>query len=93
LHRVLVEQIWHLADSVDVVDYAHSVDEAIAEAHRPAAPPSPAPHAVPAVAAVPLRERGCHASDAVHPEAGFRLVMADLSTSTEPIPLPLSRPI
>jgi len=37
LHRVLVEQVWHLADSVEVVDYAHSVDDAIAEAQRTAA--------------------------------------------------------
>jgi uncharacterized protein (DUF1015 family) len=34
LHRVLVEQVWHVEDSVDVVDYAHSVDDAIAEAQR-----------------------------------------------------------
>lgn len=36
LHRVLVEQIWQVADSVDTVDYAHSVDEALTEAQRTA---------------------------------------------------------
>ena len=36
LHRVLVEQIWRLTDSVETVDYAHSVDEAIAGAQRTA---------------------------------------------------------
>ena len=34
LHRVLVEQVWHLADSVDTVGYAHSIAEAVAEAQR-----------------------------------------------------------
>ena len=29
LHRGLVERVWELTDSVDVVGYAHSVDEAI----------------------------------------------------------------
>jgi uncharacterized protein (DUF1015 family) len=33
LHRGLVERVWGLADTVDVVAYAHSVDEAIAGAH------------------------------------------------------------
>jgi uncharacterized protein (DUF1015 family) len=32
LHRVLVEQIWGLADTVDTVGYAHDVPEAIGEA-------------------------------------------------------------
>ena len=32
LHRVLVEQTWGLPDTVDVVGYAHSVDEALAAA-------------------------------------------------------------
>jgi uncharacterized protein (DUF1015 family) len=31
-HRALVEQVWQLADDVDTVGYAHSVDEAIAHA-------------------------------------------------------------
>ncbi len=34
LHRVLVEQVWHLADTVETVGYAHSVDEAVAEAEH-----------------------------------------------------------
>lgn len=33
LHRVLVEQWWQLADDVDTVGYAHSVDEAIEQAY------------------------------------------------------------
>lgn len=32
LHRVLVQQVWRLPDSVEHVGYAHTVDEAIAEA-------------------------------------------------------------
>jgi uncharacterized protein (DUF1015 family) len=32
LHRGLVEKVWGLADSVDTVGYAHSVDEAVAAA-------------------------------------------------------------
>lgn len=32
LHRVLVGQVWHLEDTVDVVDYAHSLEEALARA-------------------------------------------------------------
>ncbi|MEO6502101.1 MAG: DUF1015 domain-containing protein [Jatrophihabitantaceae bacterium] len=32
LHRVLVEQVWGLSDTVDNVGYAHSVSEALAEA-------------------------------------------------------------
>jgi uncharacterized protein (DUF1015 family) len=32
LHRGMVERIWKLADSVDTVDYAHSVEEAVARA-------------------------------------------------------------
>ena len=32
LHRGLVESVWGLADDVDTVGYAHSVDEAVAEA-------------------------------------------------------------
>ncbi len=32
LHRVLVEQVWQLSDTVDNVGYAHSVSEALAEA-------------------------------------------------------------
>lgn len=36
LHRVLVEQVWHLTDSVDTVGYAHSIAEAMAEAQRTA---------------------------------------------------------
>jgi uncharacterized protein (DUF1015 family) len=31
-HRALVERVWQLADDVDTVGYAHSVDEALAEA-------------------------------------------------------------
>jgi uncharacterized protein (DUF1015 family) len=34
LHRVLVTQIWHLDDTVEAVGFAHSVDEALAEADR-----------------------------------------------------------
>jgi uncharacterized protein (DUF1015 family) len=34
LHRTLVQHVWQLTDSVEVVDYAHSVDEAVAEARR-----------------------------------------------------------
>ena len=34
LHRVLVEQVWGLPDREDAVGYAHSVDEAIAEARK-----------------------------------------------------------
>jgi hypothetical protein len=34
LHRALVEQMWQLEDDVDVVGYAHSVEEAIADAKR-----------------------------------------------------------
>lgn len=34
LHRVLVEQVWHLADTVDTVGYAHSVEDALAAAQR-----------------------------------------------------------
>ena len=32
LHRGLVERVWDLADTVDTVGYAHSVDEAVAAA-------------------------------------------------------------
>jgi uncharacterized protein (DUF1015 family) len=32
LHRVLVEQVWQLSDTVDNVGYAHSVDEALEQA-------------------------------------------------------------
>jgi hypothetical protein len=32
LHRVLVEQVWQLPDSVEVVDYAHTVEDAISQA-------------------------------------------------------------
>ncbi|MGX7679621.1 DUF1015 domain-containing protein [Jatrophihabitans sp. DSM 45814] len=32
LHRVLVEQVWGLTDSVETVDYAHDIDDAIAAA-------------------------------------------------------------
>jgi uncharacterized protein (DUF1015 family) len=32
LHRVLVERVWQLSDTVDNVGYAHSVNEALAEA-------------------------------------------------------------
>ncbi|MBV9823500.1 MAG: DUF1015 domain-containing protein [Actinobacteria bacterium] len=32
LHRVLVERVWQLSDTVDNVGYAHSVHEALAEA-------------------------------------------------------------
>ncbi|HEX8080976.1 MAG TPA: DUF1015 domain-containing protein [Jatrophihabitans sp.] len=32
LHRVLVEQVWQLSDTVDNVGYAHSVSEALADA-------------------------------------------------------------
>lgn len=32
LHRVLVEQVWQLVDTVDNVGYAHDVDEALAAA-------------------------------------------------------------
>jgi uncharacterized protein (DUF1015 family) len=34
LHRVLIPQIWHLDDTVEAVGFAHSLDEALAEAHR-----------------------------------------------------------
>jgi uncharacterized protein (DUF1015 family) len=34
LHRALVEQVWHLADTAETVSYAHDVDDAIAEATR-----------------------------------------------------------
>jgi uncharacterized protein (DUF1015 family) len=34
LHRVLVEQIWGLPDTVDAVGYAHDVAEALSEAER-----------------------------------------------------------
>ena len=34
LHRGLVESVWGLADEVDTVGYAHSVDEAVADARR-----------------------------------------------------------
>jgi uncharacterized protein (DUF1015 family) len=34
LHRVLVAQVWRLDDAVEVVGFAHSVEEALAEAHR-----------------------------------------------------------
>lgn len=34
LHRVLVEQIWKLEDTVDAVGFAHDVEEALAEAQR-----------------------------------------------------------
>lgn len=34
LHRVLVEKIWHLEDTVDAVGFAHDVTEALAEAHQ-----------------------------------------------------------
>jgi uncharacterized protein (DUF1015 family) len=34
LHRVLVEQVWHLADTAETVGYAHDVDDAIAQATR-----------------------------------------------------------
>jgi uncharacterized protein (DUF1015 family) len=34
LHRTLVQSIWGLQDTVDVVDYAHSLDEAVAAALR-----------------------------------------------------------
>lgn len=34
LHRALVEQAWGLPDTVDVVGYAHSVEEAVASARR-----------------------------------------------------------
>ncbi len=34
LHRVLVAQVWGLPDREDAVGYAHSVDEAIAEARK-----------------------------------------------------------
>ena len=34
LHRALVGRVWHLPDTADAVGYAHSVDEAIAEALR-----------------------------------------------------------
>jgi uncharacterized protein (DUF1015 family) len=32
VHRALVERVWQLADDVDTVGYAHTVDEALAEA-------------------------------------------------------------
>jgi uncharacterized protein (DUF1015 family) len=32
LHRALVPDVWHLADSVDAVGYAHSVEEAVSAA-------------------------------------------------------------
>jgi uncharacterized protein (DUF1015 family) len=34
LHRGLVERVWGLADSTETVGYAHSVEEAIADARR-----------------------------------------------------------
>ena len=34
LHRGLVERAWHLADTVDTVGYAHSVEEAVEAARR-----------------------------------------------------------
>ena len=34
LHRTLVRDVWKLADDVDVVGFAHSVDEAIEDARR-----------------------------------------------------------
>ena len=34
LHRGLVESVWGLADDVDTVGYAHTVDEAVADAQR-----------------------------------------------------------
>lgn len=34
LHRVLITQVWHLADTVEAVGFAHTLDEALAEAHR-----------------------------------------------------------
>jgi uncharacterized protein (DUF1015 family) len=34
LHRGLVERVWGLADSTETVGYAHSVEEAIADAQR-----------------------------------------------------------
>jgi uncharacterized protein (DUF1015 family) len=34
LHRVLVRQIWQLDDTVEAVGFAHSVEEALAEAQR-----------------------------------------------------------
>jgi uncharacterized protein (DUF1015 family) len=34
LHRVLVEQVWQLADTAESVGYAHDTDDAIAEAAR-----------------------------------------------------------
>ena len=37
LHRGLVEQVWALADTVETVGYAHSVDEALDAAQQPRA--------------------------------------------------------
>ena len=37
LHRGLVESVWGLTDDVDTVGYAHTVDEAVADARRRAA--------------------------------------------------------
>ncbi len=34
LHRALVGRVWHLSDSADAVGFAHSIDEAVAEARR-----------------------------------------------------------
>jgi uncharacterized protein (DUF1015 family) len=34
LHRALVERVWHLPDTAEVVGYAHTVDEAIDTARR-----------------------------------------------------------
>jgi uncharacterized protein (DUF1015 family) len=34
LHRAFVERIWHVPDTAEAVGYAHSIDEAIAEAGR-----------------------------------------------------------
>jgi uncharacterized protein (DUF1015 family) len=34
LHRVLITQVWRLEDTVEAVGFAHSLDEALAEAHR-----------------------------------------------------------
>lgn len=53
LHRGLVEQVWGLEDTVDTVDYAHSVDEAVrAAAERRATAVLLRPTPVAAVAAV-----------------------------------------
>jgi uncharacterized protein (DUF1015 family) len=53
LHRGLVEQVWQLEDTVDTVDYAHSVADALAAARgRRATAVLLRPTPVPAVAAV-----------------------------------------